>query len=239
MLEQVLKTQRPLLIISEDVESGGLVGREAGAEGRRGRGGGWVVGAAAAGCTERNLGGSLEHAPLPCAPASSCALATPHSLVLLTRTLRTPVRAAPAEAPSPCLLHLAFPLRLPTTHPPTHPPPAEALATLIVNKLRAGVKVCAVKAPGFGDNRKANLQVGVPVAGVGPVGAADSAEAGRAASSPARARHRLAGDVAGCAARYRGLQPAQLLLLPPRSTRKTSRDVAAPTGATVCEQALP
>ncbi|GHP07052.1 TCP-1/cpn60 chaperonin [Pycnococcus provasolii] len=35
---------------------------------------------------------------------------------------------------------------------------SEALATLIVNKLRAGVKICAVKAPGFGDNRKANLQ---------------------------------------------------------------------------------
>lgn len=34
---------------------------------------------------------------------------------------------------------------------------SEALATLIVNKLRAGVKVCAVKAPGFGENRKANL----------------------------------------------------------------------------------
>ena len=35
---------------------------------------------------------------------------------------------------------------------------SEALATLIVNKLRGGLKVCAVKAPGFGDNRKANLQ---------------------------------------------------------------------------------
>jgi len=35
---------------------------------------------------------------------------------------------------------------------------SEALATLIVNKLRGGVKLCAVKAPGFGDNRKANLQ---------------------------------------------------------------------------------
>jgi hypothetical protein len=34
----------------------------------------------------------------------------------------------------------------------------QALATLIVNKLRAGVKVVAVKAPGFGENRKANLQ---------------------------------------------------------------------------------
>merc|ERR1711937_764025 len=34
----------------------------------------------------------------------------------------------------------------------------EALAALVVNKLRAGVKVCAVKAPGFGDNRKATMQ---------------------------------------------------------------------------------
>ena len=34
----------------------------------------------------------------------------------------------------------------------------EALATLVVNKLRGGIKICAVKAPGFGDNRKANLQ---------------------------------------------------------------------------------
>merc|ERR1711968_360895 len=34
----------------------------------------------------------------------------------------------------------------------------EALATLVVNKLRGGIKVAAVKAPGFGDNRKANLQ---------------------------------------------------------------------------------
>jgi chaperonin GroEL len=35
---------------------------------------------------------------------------------------------------------------------------SEALAALVVNKLRAGVKVCAVKAPGFGDNRKATMQ---------------------------------------------------------------------------------
>lgn len=35
---------------------------------------------------------------------------------------------------------------------------SEALATLIVNKLRAGIKVCAAKAPGFGDNRKATMQ---------------------------------------------------------------------------------
>ncbi|XP_076931541.1 chaperonin CPN60-2, mitochondrial-like [Bidens hawaiensis] len=35
---------------------------------------------------------------------------------------------------------------------------SEALATLILNKLRAGIKVCAIKAPGFGENRKSNLQ---------------------------------------------------------------------------------
>ncbi|XP_022959286.1 chaperonin CPN60-1, mitochondrial [Cucurbita moschata] len=35
---------------------------------------------------------------------------------------------------------------------------SEALATLILNKLRAGIKVCAIKAPGFGENRKAGLQ---------------------------------------------------------------------------------
>ncbi|PON55521.1 Chaperonin Cpn [Trema orientale] len=35
---------------------------------------------------------------------------------------------------------------------------SEALATLIINKLRAGIKVCAIKAPGFGESRKANLR---------------------------------------------------------------------------------
>ena len=34
----------------------------------------------------------------------------------------------------------------------------EALATLVVNRLRGGFKVCATKAPGFGDRRKAILQ---------------------------------------------------------------------------------
>lgn len=34
---------------------------------------------------------------------------------------------------------------------------SEALATLVLNKLRGGLKVCAVKAPAFGDNRKAIL----------------------------------------------------------------------------------
>ena len=31
---------------------------------------------------------------------------------------------------------------------------SEALATLVLNRLRGGLKVCAVKAPGFGDRRK-------------------------------------------------------------------------------------
>ncbi|HAW32331.1 MAG TPA: molecular chaperone GroEL, partial [Planctomycetaceae bacterium] len=34
----------------------------------------------------------------------------------------------------------------------------EALATLVVNKLRGIIKVCAVKAPGYGDRRKAMLE---------------------------------------------------------------------------------
>lgn len=33
----------------------------------------------------------------------------------------------------------------------------EALATLVLNKIRGGLKICAVKAPAFGDNRKAIL----------------------------------------------------------------------------------
>lgn len=35
---------------------------------------------------------------------------------------------------------------------------SEALTTLVVNRLRGGLKVCAVKAPGFGDRRKAMLE---------------------------------------------------------------------------------
>jgi chaperonin GroEL len=34
---------------------------------------------------------------------------------------------------------------------------SEPLASLIVNKVKAGIKVCAVKAPSYGDNRKALL----------------------------------------------------------------------------------
>src|SRR3954449_7553145 len=42
----------------------------------------------------------------------------------------------------------------------------EALATLVVNKLRGGLKVAAVKAPGFGDRRKAMLEdIGILTSG--------------------------------------------------------------------------
>src|SRR6185295_16882511 len=34
----------------------------------------------------------------------------------------------------------------------------EALTTLVVNKLRGTIKVCAVKAPGYGDSRKAMME---------------------------------------------------------------------------------
>ncbi|PKA57270.1 Chaperonin CPN60-like 2, mitochondrial [Apostasia shenzhenica] len=35
---------------------------------------------------------------------------------------------------------------------------SDALALLVINKHRAGLKVCAIKAPGFGENRRANLE---------------------------------------------------------------------------------
>ena len=35
---------------------------------------------------------------------------------------------------------------------------AEALSTLVLNRIRGGLQICAVKAPGFGDNRKNTLQ---------------------------------------------------------------------------------
>src|SRR5690348_7759850 len=45
----------------------------------------------------------------------------------------------------------------------------EALATLVVNKLRGTLKVCAVKAPGFGDRRKAMLEDIAILTGATPV----------------------------------------------------------------------
>src|SRR5919206_500701 len=54
----------------------------------------------------------------------------------------------------------------------------EALATLVVNKLRGTLRVCAVKAPGFGDRRKAMLQdISVLTGGSGlPPGARPQAQ---------------------------------------------------------------
>src|ERR671919_666812 len=46
----------------------------------------------------------------------------------------------------------------------------EALATLVVNKLRGTLKVCAVKAPGFGDRRKEMLRDIAILTGAGPGG---------------------------------------------------------------------
>src|SRR5438132_846029 len=45
----------------------------------------------------------------------------------------------------------------------------EALATLVVNKLRGTLQVCAVKAPGFGDRRKAMLEDIAVLTGARPI----------------------------------------------------------------------
>merc|ERR1712160_101683 len=44
---------------------------------------------------------------------------------------------------------------------------SEALATLVVNKLRGGLKICCVKSPGFGDNRRNTMQDIVIMGGAG------------------------------------------------------------------------
>ncbi len=102
-----------------------------------------------------------------CHPSSSKALASslgPTSQALITRLLT-------ADITTFCLQAKLFPLGRPTSPkhfvarlPPViadqaHAPLAgEALATLVVNKLRGIVNVCAIKAPGFGERRKALLQ---------------------------------------------------------------------------------
>ena len=55
----------------------------------------------------------------------------------------------------------------------------EALATLVVNKLRGGLKVAAVKAPGFGDRRKAMLEDIATVTGGSVVSPKTSASSSR------------------------------------------------------------
>jgi chaperonin GroEL len=86
----------------------------------------------------------------------------------------------------------------------------EALATLVVNKLRGGLKVAAVKAPGFGDRRKAMLEdiailtagqtisedLGIKLENVtstcsaAPSACASRRRTPRSSTAPARKRHR-------------------------------------------------
>ena len=65
----------------------------------------------------------------------------------------------------------------------------EALATLVVNKLRGGLKVAAVKAPGFGDRRKAMLEDIATVTG-GSVSPRISASSSRTSPSTCSAEPR-------------------------------------------------
>ena len=87
----------------------------------------------------------------------------------------------------------------------------EALATLVVNKLRGGLKVAAVKAPGFGDRRKAMLE-DIAILTAASSSARISASSSRTSRSTCSARPRR------CASRRR---------TPPSSTaparRRTSR----------------
>ena len=73
----------------------------------------------------------------------------------------------------------------------------EALATLVVNKLRGTLNACAVKAPGFGDRRKAMLEdIGILTGGKADHGRYRR-EAGRRpprGSGPCEARHRGQGQ---------------------------------------------
>ena len=58
----------------------------------------------------------------------------------------------------------------------------EALATLVINRLRGTFKCCAVKAPGYGDRRKAMLEDIAILTG----GNADLRKPGHQARKPAR-----------------------------------------------------
>ena len=76
---------------------------------------------------------------------------------------------------------------------------SEALATLVVNKLRGIVQCCAVKAPGYGDRRKAMLEDIAILTGAKPImkDLGDRARQGhhaRPGNGPARGRHQRQHD---------------------------------------------
>ena len=85
----------------------------------------------------------------------------------------------------------------------------EALATLVVNKLRGTVQVLAVKAPGFGDRRKEMLR--------------DIAIADR------RHRHQRGDRAQARLGHRRGLRLAPAASSRPRTTRRSSTATARPT----------
>jgi chaperonin GroEL len=72
----------------------------------------------------------------------------------------------------------------------------EALATLVVNKLRGGLKVAAVKAPGFGDRRKAMLE-DIAILTGGNVVSRTSASSSRTSRSTCSAAPRRSSDRQG------------------------------------------
>ena len=113
----------------------------------------------------------------------------------------------------------------------------EALATLVVNKLRGTLKVCAVKAPGFGDRRKAMLEDIAVLTG----GQVISEEVGfklenavLARSRPRQARRRRQGQHDDHRRRRRrgqdqgphqGDPASRSTRAPPTTTRRSSRSV--------------
>jgi len=95
----------------------------------------------------------------------------------------------------------------------------EALATLVVNKLRGGLKVAAVKAPGFGDRRKAMLE-DIAILTGGQVISEDLASSSRMSRSTCSARPRR------CASRRRTRRSSTAAARRPTSRAAAPRSVS-------------